>query len=199
MPDLIFKLAYIAGLVVEMVIRAPYNQSRRQTKIVSNQMSRQEGVVLGLLFLGNFILPMIYILTPWLSFADYRLPDWAGWLGLLVLAGALVVFWRSHIDLGQNWSPTLQIREGHSLMTNGLYRYIRHPMYASQWLWVIAQALLLQNWIAGVGGLVLFLPMYFLRVPQEEQMMLNEFGETYRAYMQRTGRVLPRWPGRQAE
>ena len=96
------------------------------------------------------------------------------------------------MDLGQNWSPTLQIREGHSLITNGLYRYIRHPMYASQWLWVIAQPLLLHNWIAGVGGVLAFLPLYFVRVPQEEQMMIEQFGEAYRAYRQRTGQILPR-------
>jgi protein-S-isoprenylcysteine O-methyltransferase Ste14 len=64
-------------------------------------------------------------------------------------------------------------------------------MYASIWLWGIAQTLLLQNRIAGWAGLVLFLPLYLLRVPREERMMLNEFGEEYRAYMNRTGRIIP--------
>ncbi len=78
-------------------------------------------------------------------------------------------------------------------MTEGVYRYIRHPMYASQWLWVIAQAMLLHNWIAGLGGIVCFTPFYFMRVAPEEQMMLEQFGKEYRAYMQHTGRILPRW------
>ena len=60
------------------------------------------------------------------------------------------------------------------------------------WLRGVAQALLLQNWIAGWAGLVSFLPLYLLRVPREERMMLDKFGETYRAYMGRTGRVFPR-------
>jgi protein-S-isoprenylcysteine O-methyltransferase Ste14 len=68
-------------------------------------------------------------------------------------------------------------------------------MYASQWLWVIAQALLLQNWIAGFGGALLYMPLYFVRVPVEEQMMLEVFGEEFRSYAQRTGRVLPRVRG----
>ena len=71
-----------------------------------------------------------------------------------------------------------------------------HPMYASQWLWSVAQPLLLQNWIAGWSGLLLFLPLYLSRVPREEQMMLVQFGEAYRAYMRRTGRVIPRLEGR---
>jgi hypothetical protein len=46
-------------------------------------------------------------------------------------------------------------------------------MYASMWLWGIGQALVLQNWIAGWAGLVSFAPLYLLRVPREEQMMLE--------------------------
>jgi protein-S-isoprenylcysteine O-methyltransferase Ste14 len=68
-------------------------------------------------------------------------------------------------------------------------------MYASQWLWIIAQMLLLQNWVAGVGGALTFLPLYFWRVPGEEQMMVEQFGAQYRAYMARTGRVMPRLGG----
>jgi protein-S-isoprenylcysteine O-methyltransferase Ste14 len=191
MSTLIFKIVYLAGLIAQIAIRAPFDRQRRKEKVATDKMGLQESILLGLLFLGNFFLPMIYIFTPWLSFADYTLPDWAGWLGIPIIVAELVVFWRAHVDLGKNWSPTLQLREGHSLITNGLYQYIRHPMYASQWLWIMAQPLLLQNWIAGVLGALLFLPMYFVRVPQEEKMMLEQFGEEYRAYMQRTGRVLP--------
>jgi protein-S-isoprenylcysteine O-methyltransferase Ste14 len=68
-------------------------------------------------------------------------------------------------------------------------------MYASMWLWGVAQALLLQNWVAGWAGLVSFLPLYLLRVPREERMMLDEFGGEYRAYMDRTDRVVPRLGG----
>jgi protein-S-isoprenylcysteine O-methyltransferase Ste14 len=196
MPDLIFKTAYLLGILAEIVIRAPINRQRHANKIVTDQVSGQEKLVLRLLFLGMGLLPLIYIFTPWLNFANYPLPAWARWLGLVFLVGALWVFWKAHQDLGRNWSPSLQIREGHTLTTHGLYQYIRHPMYASQWLWVIAQVLLLPNWLAGVGGLLLFLPMYFTRVPVEEQMMLAQFGEQYRAYMQRTGRVVPRLGGR---
>jgi len=65
-------------------------------------------------------------------------------------------------------------------------------MYAAHWLWGIAQALLLQNWIAGLAMLASFLPMYLHRVPREEQMKLEQFGEEYRLYMNRTGRLIPR-------
>ena len=65
-------------------------------------------------------------------------------------------------------------------------------MYASGWLWAVSQALLLHNWIAGLAGLVAFVPLYFIRVPREERMMLDNFGDAYRAYAARTGRIVPR-------
>jgi protein-S-isoprenylcysteine O-methyltransferase Ste14 len=68
-------------------------------------------------------------------------------------------------------------------------------MYASQCLWGFAQALLLHNWIAGCAGLVAFLPLYLVRVPREERMMLDHFGDDYRAYCVQTGRIVPRLHG----
>lgn len=96
------------------------------------------------------------------------------------------------MDLGHNWSATLRIRPEHSLITHGVYRRIRHPMYTAHLLWAIAQGLLLANWLAGWIFLVAFVPLYLLRVPHEEQMMLEQFGQEYRTYMARTGRIIPR-------
>jgi len=110
------------------------------------------------------------------------------------LAGSLVVFWRGHADLGLNWSPSLEIRERHELITRGIYSVIRHPMYASLLLWALAQPLLLHNWIAGGLGPIVFPLFYFLRVGPEERMMLDTFGAEYRGYMQRVGGLVPRFP-----
>jgi len=131
-------------------------------------------------------------LTAWPNFADYELPAWTGWAGAVIFAVVLWLLWRSHADLGRNWSPTVEITQGQTLVTQGVYRTIRHPIYTAVWLWGIAQALLLHNWIVGLAGLVSFLPVYLVRVPREEQMMLDHFGEEYRSYMGRTGRVIPR-------
>lgn len=189
----IFTAIYFLAIIVEMVIRAPLNRKRKQEKMSVQRVSSQEKTLLGLLFLSMFLMPVVYAATNWLDFADYTLPSWAGWLGVILLAGALFVFWRAHADLGLNWSPTLEIRETHELITRGIYGMIRHPMYASQWLWVIAQPLLLQNWIAGFLNLLVFIPFYILRVRAEEQLMLEQFGDQYRSYMQKVGGVFPKF------
>jgi protein-S-isoprenylcysteine O-methyltransferase Ste14 len=183
---------YFIALIIEMIIRAPVDKKRRQGKISERRVTTQEQILLGLLTLGGFFVPLIYAFTNWLDFANFKLPAWAGWLGILLTAGALFIFWRAHADLGVNWSPSLEIREQHELITRGIYGVIRHPMYASQWLLTLATPLLLQNWIAGLLNLVVFIPFYLLRVKAEEQMMLDSFGEQYREYMKNTGGVLPK-------
>src|SRR5690606_399864 len=152
--------------------------------------------LLAQLLLGMVALPLVYIFTPWLNFAHYKLRAWAGWIGTVSFAVGLWPLWRAHADLVRNWSDSLQLRQEHQLITSGIYRYIRCPIYAFGWLLGIAQALLLPNWIVGLSGLASFALFYFLRMPREEQMMLDQFGEAYRAYMGRTGRVIPRLNGR---
>ena len=175
-----------------MIIRVPLNKKRKQEKMSEQRYTDQEKILLGLLSLGGFIIPIIYAATNWLDFANYTLPAWASWLGVLLITGAVFIFWRAHADLGLNWSPTLEVREKHELITRGIYGVIRHPMYASQWLLAIAQPLLLQNWIAGFLNMLVFIPFYFLRVKAEEQMMTEKFGDQYRAYMEKVGAVLPK-------
>lgn len=192
MFDSYFEVFYFLAIIAEIVIRYPYRLSTRGNQITDDRLSSQEKWLLGLLWIGMFVLPLVYVLTPWLDFANYDLPDRTRWLGVFLMAAALAVFWKSHIDLGQNWSPTLRVRQDHDLITSGIYHFVRHPMYLSQWLWSLAQILLLPNWIAGFASLVTFLPFYFLRVSKEEQMMVDNFGQEYREYIQRTGRVLPR-------
>ena len=188
----IFKAIFWIAIIAEMVIRAPISKKQRKEAKSEQRVSTQEKTLLGILFLGMFFVPLIYSTTSWLDFANYSLSAWAGWLGTALMVCALIIFWRAHADLGLNWSPSLEIRKEHTLIKNGIFGYIRHPMYASQWVWVIAQPLLLQNWIAGFLNLLVFIPFYILRVRAEEQMMLDTFGDEYRKYMAETGAILPK-------
>ncbi|HEY1014995.1 MAG TPA: protein-S-isoprenylcysteine O-methyltransferase [Herpetosiphonaceae bacterium] len=194
-----FKLLYFAGIVGQIIIRMPYERERRQRPMADSRVSGLERALFGLLSLAMFGLPALYAATRRLDFADYPLAPESrrrlGRLGAALLAASLWLFWRSHRDLDANWSPSLEIGAGHALVTDGVYRSIRHPMYASYWLWALAQALLLPNWLAGGGSLAAFLALYRLRVPAEERMMRDHFGAAYEAYAARTGRILPRLRG----
>lgn len=193
MLDSIFEILWLAGLVVGSVIRGIYAKRPKKDEIAVDRNIRLEPLLLFLSSLGLIVLPLFYVFSPWLDFADYHLPAWAGWLGAAIFASALWLLWKAHADLGRNFLPSVQLKKEHALVTHGIFRYIRHPIYAAHGVWGIAQVLLLQNWIAGLSMLVFFLPLYLVRVPREEQMMLERFGEEYRMYMNQTGRVIPKF------
>jgi protein-S-isoprenylcysteine O-methyltransferase Ste14 len=186
----IFEVIFLAGLVIGSVIRKVYTARSRGIKATKNFSSVLD-IILVLVAGAGMIMPLLYLFTTWLDFANYALPGWSGYIGTVVFAGAIFMLWRSHVDLGRNWSATLCITGQHSLVTNGVYRQIRHPMYTAHLFWAIAQGLLLSNWLAGWVFLVLSVPLYVVRIPKEEKMMLKQFGEEYSAYKSRTGRLIP--------
>jgi len=187
-----WNLVFLIGVIVYVSVRGVFGgRTKRNQKVVSRVDTRDRALV-AVVIVGNMILPALYLFTPWLAFADYRLPAFIPWCGAVVMVIALWLFWRAHADLGLNWSITLEMRKGHELIVHGVYRRIRHPMYAAIFLFAVAQALLLQNWLAGWAGFVTVALLYFVRTPREEKMMCDYFGESYRDYMQRTGRLWPR-------
>ncbi|MET4182684.1 protein-S-isoprenylcysteine O-methyltransferase Ste14 [Bradyrhizobium sp. JR7.2] len=132
---------------------------------------------------------LVYVATGIPHFAARSFRPSLAWLGLLFAIAALGMFHLTHRALGRNWSVSLDVRENHELVTEGIYRRVRHPMYSTFWLWAVAQALLLPNWVAGFAGLAGFGVLYFGRVAREERMMLETFGDSYRVYMEQTGRI----------
>lgn len=197
MPLLAFNAIYLAGLLISSVIRMIYGRRYRANLPPGHKPDVIAGtprpeLAMMLLWGVAQLVAIVYVFTPWLSFADYLLPQWLGWLGAVVFALSVWLLWRSHADLGDAWSPEIEVQREQQLVTTGVFSRIRHPMYAAHLLWSVAQPLLLWNWIAGWLALLAFLPVYLLRAPREEQMMLAEFGEEYRAYAARTGSIIPR-------
>src|SRR6202163_3795572 len=189
---------FLIGAVIWFVIRIPARRRARKAAVKSSARGLRETILMAISLTGLGIIPLAYIASQFestrlrfLSFADYPFVPALAWLGVLVFAASLWLFYRTHKDLGRNWSVSLDIRESHKLITGGVYALVRHPMYSAFWLWAIAQALLLPNWVAGFAGLAGFAVLYFGRVAREERMMLETFGDSYRAYMARTGRVFP--------
>jgi protein-S-isoprenylcysteine O-methyltransferase Ste14 len=187
-----WNIVFLVGFVVYVCIRGAFeSRTKGNEKALSRADGRDRALML-IVFAGCLLLPVVYVFTPWLAFADYHLPEFAPWCGTAVLAAALWLFWRSHADLGQNWSVTLELRKGHQLVKHGVYRLIRHPMYASILLFGLGQGLLLENWLAGWSAGLTFGLMYLLRASREERMMCEFFGQEYRDYIRQTGRLFPR-------
>jgi protein-S-isoprenylcysteine O-methyltransferase Ste14 len=86
----------------------------------------------------------------------------------------------------------LKLGEEHKLITTGPYSRIRHPMYTYFTIMVISTALISANLFVGVFGILTWTLLYLVRVGDEEAMMLEQFGEEYKQYMERTGRLFPK-------
>ena len=191
MTKTIAALVWVAGLVGWYIIRHPYGRRARKLRVRESRLDWREWVLLAIASIGLFLIPAIYIVTGFPASLDRPFVPAIAWFGLLPLCGALWLFRRSHVDLGRNWSVTLKVRKQHVLVKSGVYRHIRHPMYASFFLLGLAQMLLLSNWWAGISGLVGAGALFAFRVFREEQMMLENFGDEYRAYMAHTKRIIP--------
>ena len=186
----IAKTLILAASVVMIVIRAPHGRRSRGVKVARSCKGPREVALLTLAWMG-FLVPLIWVVFPAFSFAEFSLRPWPFAAGVLCLVAGLWWFHRSHSDLGTYWSVTLELRENHRLITEGVYRHVRHPMYAALFLYSIGQALVVPNWVVGPVYFVTFGILFALRIGAEERMMLETFGDEYAAYRARTKRLVP--------
>jgi protein-S-isoprenylcysteine O-methyltransferase Ste14 len=188
-------IVYVAGLVFAETLRVPRRIGHFRSCRLRNSGHRRrdpfEYLVMAAVILGIWVLPLTYVVTPWLQPLDYSLPRWTSWIAAPVFAVSLLIRLIAHRTLGTQWSGTVEVPAEHRLVTAGIYGRVRHPIYASLVLWAAAQPALLQNLAAGWGGAVAVAIIWLLRVPREEQMMLEEFDGEYSDYMARTGQLVP--------
>jgi protein-S-isoprenylcysteine O-methyltransferase Ste14 len=119
------------------------------------------------------------------------LPDWAFYLGILLMfLGVLVRQWAIAI-LGRFFSLTVQIVEDHKVVEKGPYRLVRHPSYTGVLITFIGLGLAVQSGGALLVLLVVFGVSFGYRMLVEERTLLSELGPDYASYMKRTKRLIP--------
>jgi protein-S-isoprenylcysteine O-methyltransferase Ste14 len=186
------EIIWLVFGAIWIVMRLRPQRRSRRTPVSYSGRGMREFVLLGISLTGLGVVPCVYLATHIPRLADYPFSPVQGYLGIAAYLSALWLFYRTHHDLGANWSVSLDLRERHTLVTTGVYAFVRHPMYAAFWLLALAQALMVPNWVAGPAGFVGFGILFFGRVRREEGMMIEAFGDEYRSYMRRTARVIPR-------
>ena len=189
-PEIFFRFTFGILWVAYFGVRL-YYQRRIKTGLDYTRVNEQQEKRLFSLFALAFLLLPLY-LTTLIDFASLPLPGWLRWCGGIVAALGIVLFGWAHQALGQNWTAVLALAKEHALVQSGPYETVRHPMYSAFFLFGIGLALLSANWLVAVIYLAPLSVMYATRVAPEEKMMIERFGEPYRQYMQRTGRLWPR-------
>jgi protein-S-isoprenylcysteine O-methyltransferase Ste14 len=195
--ETLFRIVTAGLLLVAFTVSGYYRRraERRGGKLNSAQGQRLL-IPLRLLGLTAFIPLLLYLVNPaWVAWARIDLPGWLRWSGAVLALGMLPgLVWMFH-TLGVNISPTQATRTGHHLVTNGPYRWIRHPLYTFGGLFFLGVGLLTGLWWL-VALLAVGLAVLVWRTASEEANLIAQFGDEYRAYMARTGRYFPRWGSR---
>lgn len=188
-----FIVAYFIGFIGWGIIRAYYQKQygiTHKQKIVEKRPKREAFLVR---FVGlSVALPtLVWAFTPFLAFATLPLPTAVRWLGLPISLFSTWYFYEVHRQLGKNWSPVLEIRPKHELVVTGLYQFVRHPMYSAMWVWWLGNVFLTANWVLVLVQFIGISGMLAIRLPDEERMMVEQFGEQYKAYCKKTKRFIP--------
>ena len=157
---------------------------------------REEGLlsrIAGVLGLLGFVAVLIYALNPdWLSWASLPFALWLRWAGVgVALLGFGLLQW-AQTTLGRNWSDTPRMMKEQALVTDASYRFVRHPIYSAFLLILGSMLLVSANWFIGLAWIGMTVLEVASRIAFEEQLMLEYFGDQYRDYMRRTGRLLPK-------
>jgi protein-S-isoprenylcysteine O-methyltransferase Ste14 len=190
MNPAIARCIILVATIAMIVIRSPHGRRSRTVPVERRQRGLLELILLIIAWAAFFVL-LVWIVSPAFSFADYPLHPVPLVVGSVCLTIGLWLFYRSHADLGTNWSITLELREEHQLVSHGVYRAVRHPMYTALLLYSLGQALVVPNWIAGPSYAVAMLLLIVLRIRPEERMMREKFGRDYENYMATTKRLVP--------
>lgn len=197
--EITYRIAFFILFGVILVVRMYFNVRIRQQGervMPDREAVRREGVVMftarAVMFFVLIAVLVLYAINhPWMQALNFMLPAWLHWLGFVLGLVSIAFLAWTETELGKQFSPQLQIRQEHQLITTGPYAHIRHPHYTSIDGIGLAMALLSANWFF-VAFFILCLVGVWFRVPREERMMRDQFGEKYDAYIQRTGRFLPK-------
>lgn len=194
-PEIIYRLLMFLAFVAMFGIRI-YFQSRvlheeREIKIQENKLSLAAGSIAALttlVFGAEFLFfPGTFSFTYLLEY-----PDWLRWLGVFVLAAGITLLGTAHYHLDQSFYSLVVSKEEHQLVTSGPYRWIRHPIYTAYLLNYVSGGLLASNLVLTFIPVIFFGLMIINRIPREEAVMREEFGQEYIDLEDRTGRLLPK-------
>jgi len=136
--------------------------------------------------------PLVYLINPqWMAWSKIGLPDWVRWLGVGIGVICVILIYWLFSSIGSGITPTSATRQEHHLVTHGIYRWVRHPLYSVGSTFFVSFGLMSDSWFIALLGVLAFIGMA-IRLPKEEANLIKKFGDEYREYMKTTGAFLPR-------
>ncbi len=193
--DLIFRasLAVISASLALIRFYYGWQAAGSGAKILYRRAGKVRTILVWVLGVLAAAASVLWVIAPgWLAWAALPLPMVLRWSGIAVGAITVLLFFWVHRTLGKNWAMPGEIKERHTLITTGPYRWVRHPMYTTLFVWALAYFLMSANALIGLAWFGLSLVATAM-AGDEEAALLETFGEAYQTYLQEVGRFWPRW------
>lgn len=192
--ELLSRILFLAIYAVFGAIRLAYRiPAARREGGEKHELPRAAAltITVGILaYLACIILYLLYL--PWILWFQLSSITWIRWLGMPIAILCIPALYWTHHTLGKQYSANLEIQSDHKIITDGPYSRIRHPMYAVFIVFSVAMALLTLNLLIIFFSILISISFPSI-VKQEELMLIDTFGDDYRAYVKRTGRFLPKF------
>lgn len=194
--EVIFKISF--GILAITITSAMFYTNLKAHHEHGSPLVRAKNEYRPLVFLRLlFAIPVYAGLLDWLFSANkipwayIQIPVYMRWLGCGFIAVIGSLFWWIHLTLGSNYRSTMGLHENHELVTQGPYRFVRHPTYVTFLFVALILFLISANWLIGSSSFVLFLILMVVRSPIEEKALIDRFGDEYRLYLRKTNRFIP--------
>ena len=194
-PETIFRII-LPLLIIAFAAHRGYYVKYHSRLEDATVKQREEGIVsklAGMFGIAGFISMVLYVINPsWLAFGNLSLPTWLRWTGVgIAILGFILLQW-AQVTLANSWSDTPRMMKEQTLITSGPYRFIRHPIYTAFLLILGSTLLISSNWLIGLCWAGMTILEIISRIGFEESLMMEYFGDQYREYMKKTGRIFPK-------
>ncbi|HEY9525703.1 MAG TPA: isoprenylcysteine carboxylmethyltransferase family protein [Anaerolineales bacterium] len=203
--EIFFRIAFFVILFSFAYVMTSYTQkakARKESASTRVQLHHEHEVPLLLrirqIFGISFYLGvLVWTFAPgYMEWSALALPVWVRWTGLALGLLSITLNAWSHKTLsqklGEDFDPVLRLLKVPALVKEGPYATMRHPIYLAFLMMQISVLLLTSNWFIGLSGIAIIVAVIAIRIPEEEKMLIAQFGDEYRTYRKKTGALLPR-------
>ena len=199
--NLFFRIALLSLWISLGIMRGYYGRKtkthdslvaiKEKLKTADREMGKGMMILTAIITVIGVIGIILYLLSPpWWTWTHLPLGEWVQWIGIVVATIPLFYLIWVHRHLDNQWSIALEIQEDHKLITTGPYRRVRHPMYLGIFVYTIGLCLISLDILVSLF-FVFSIWVNYNRIPSEEQMMIDQFGDEYLEYMKTSGRLIP--------
>ncbi|MFW9814056.1 MAG: isoprenylcysteine carboxylmethyltransferase family protein [Candidatus Thorarchaeota archaeon] len=201
--SLFFRISFLLLWAIFGLVRGYYGRKTKthdslagiteKLKTAEKEMGTGLKVITAIITIVGAIGIILYLISPpWWTWTRFPFEEVFQWTGVFIAIPPIFFLVWVHRHLDTQWSIALELQEDHKLITSGPYKSVRHPMYLGIFIYTLGLALVASDILVFIF-FIFSIWVNYERIPDEEQMMIDEFGEEYLEYMKQTGKLLPRF------